>query len=185
MGCGVGRLPIGFLAEFGELPDYVGADIDRSSLHWCRKHIEASHPRARFVGLDVANARYNRGGKPIDDAFRLPWEPARFDAVFLYSVFSHMEADDIRTYLHEFRRLLRPGGGVFLTAFVEDGAPDVEVNPAGYGPLRWRGALHCVRYSAELFDDMVGQAGFSIVRADRGTETDGQSALYLRVRSVG
>jgi SAM-dependent methyltransferase len=185
IGCGVGRLPIGLLAELGEPADYVGADVDSTSVSWCRKHIEAHHPGARFVRLNVANARYNRRGRPIDEGFRLPWDSTRFDVIFLYSVFSHMRSKDVRAHLHEFRRLLEPGGGVFLTAFVETGVPDEEVNPSDYGPLHWRGALHCVRYSAERFERMVDEAGLSIARSEHGTETDGQSAFYLRVRSVG
>jgi SAM-dependent methyltransferase len=185
VGCGVGRLPIGLLAELGELGDYTGADVDDTSVHWCRTHIEAHHPNARFVRLDVANARYNRRGQPIDGSFRLPWDDGRFDVIFLYSVFSHMESEDVRAYLGEFRRLLRPDGGVFLTAFVEAGVPDIEVNPAGYGPLQWRGPLHCVRYSVAFLERMMSEAGFAIVANDHGTETDGQSAIYLRVRSVG
>jgi len=179
IGCGVGRLPIGLLAELGEPADYVGADVNKSSIGWCKKHIEAHHPGTRFTCLDVANARYNHRGQPIDESFRLPWEADRFDVIFLYSVFSHMERDDVRTYLRELHRLLRPGGGVFLTAFVEENVPDVDVNPPGYGPLKWSGALHCVRFSLDLFNNMADEAGLSTVRRDHGVETDGQSAMYL------
>lgn len=180
IGCGVGRLPIGLLAEFGEFTGYTGVDVDATSIHWCRTHIEARHPGMRFVHLDVANPRYNRNGQPITDAFRLPWESDEFDAIFLYSVFSHMEKDDVCAYLKEFRRVLRPQGGVFLTAFVESGVSDVAVNPPDYGPLRWRGALHCVRYSDSFFERLAGESGLEIVAEDHGTETDGQSAIYLR-----
>ena len=179
LGCGVGRLPIGLLAELGEPADYVGADVDETSVEWCRRHVEAHHPGARFVLLDVANARYNRRGRPIGEGFRLPWEDGRFDVIFLYSVFSHMQSADVGAYLREFRRLLRPDGGVFLTAFVEDGVPDEQVNPPDYGPLGWSGALHCVRFSREFFQRTVAAAGLSIAQLDHGVETDRQSAIYL------
>jgi SAM-dependent methyltransferase len=180
LGCGVGRLPIGMLAEFGEVGDYAGADVNRSSVEWCRRHLEAHHRGLSFTHLDVANERYNRRGRPVDGSFRLPWDSSRFDAIFLYSVFSHMCSDDVRAYLREFARLLRPGGGVFLTAFVEEGVPEEEVNPSDYGPLRWAGALHCVRFSLDFFTVMVEEAGLSMTRRDHGAETDGQSAIYLR-----
>lgn len=179
IGCGVGRLPIGLLAEFGELDDYVGVDVNKSSVEWCKRNIEANHPNVHFTHLDVANARYNKRGQPIGDSFQLPLDSDRFDAIFLYSVFSHMRTEEVRAYLREFRRLLKPGGGVFLTAFVEEDVPDMEVNPADYGPLKWSGALHCVRFSRPFFDRMVSEAGLSIVKSDHGVETDGQSAIYL------
>lgn len=181
VGCGVGRLPIGMLAEWGSPRDYVGVDVNRVSIEWCVRNLEARHPELRFVHLDVANERYNRGGRPIDDSFRLPFEADRFDAIFLYSVFSHMESDDVRTYLGEFRRLLRPGGGVLLTAFVEEGVPASEANPRDYGPLRWSGPLHCIRFSRQFFDEMVAETGLTVVSFEHGTETDGQSAICLRL----
>lgn len=184
LGCGVGRLPIGLLAEFGGLTDYVGADVNGVSVEWCKKHLEANYSNVRFTHLDVANARYNKRGRPIDDSFQLPWVSERFDIIFLYSVFSHMQSDDLRAYLREFRRLLRPGGGVFLTAFVEGGVPDMEVNPSDYGSLRWKGPLHCVRFSIEFFTGLVQEAGLVISHIDPGVETDGQSAIYL-LRDAG
>lgn len=71
---------------------------------------------------------------------------------------------------------------MFLTAFVEEDVSDMEVNPPGYGPLRWSGALHCVRFSLDFFNRMVAEAGLSIVKNDHGGETDGQSAIYGRRR---
>lgn len=181
IGCGVGRLPIGMLAEWGSPRDYVGVDVNGVSIEWCARNLEARHPELHFVHLDIANERYNRGGRPIDESFRLPFEPERFDAIFLYSVFSHMESDDVRAYLGEFRRLLRPGGGVLLTAFVEERVPDSESNPRDDGPLKWSGPLHCVRFSRGFFERMVTEAGLAIVSFEHGTETDGQSAIGLRI----
>lgn len=183
IGCGVGRLAIGLIAEFGEPSKYVGVDVNRTSVEWCQRNLQSRHPNLRFVHLDVANERYNRGGRPIDEAFSLPFETDRFDAIFLYSVFSHMETEDVSAYLREFRRLLRPEGGVFLTAFVEEGVPMMELNPEGYGPLRWTGPLHCVRFSRQHFGAMVAEAGLAVTDFEHGVETDGQSAICLGLGS--
>jgi hypothetical protein len=92
-----------------------------------------------------------------------------------------METPDIRAYLGEFQRLLSDEGRVFLTAFLEDGVPDMEINPPNYGtfPGEWDGALHCVRYRRAFFEQMVGEAGLSVERFDHGSDTDGQSAVVL------
>ena len=179
VGCGVGRLPIGLLAKSLDVAEYVGIDVDRRSIKWCGRHLQAAQPRFRFEHLDVANARYNKRGARLSQSFRLPLEAGRFDVIYLYSVFSHMESGDVQVYLREFRRLLKPSGGVYLTAFLEEGVPDVEVNPPGYGPLSWEGPLHCVRYSVDFFREMTEDAGLAISRIDHGTETDGQTAVCL------
>jgi SAM-dependent methyltransferase len=185
IGCGVGRFAIGLLAELGEVDDYTGLDVDASSIKWCRRHLEAHHAGLRFVHVDVENARYNKRGRPLDEAFRLPFEAERFDVIHLYSVFSHMESAEVRRYLEEFRRLLKPDGGVFLTAFLEPGVEEMEVNPPGYGPLEWKGALHCVRFSIDHFTRLVEDAGMTVARNDHGVEKDAQSAVYLRKAPAG
>lgn len=180
IGCGVGRLPIGLRAHFGLLSNYTGVDVDHGRIKWCRKHITGSN--VEFVFVDVANERYNPAGEPISEEFRLPLDDASFDAIYLYSVFSHMETPDVVAYLHEFRRLLAQGAMVFLTAFVEDNVEDMSVNPHGYGdfPGEWKGALHCVRYDRSFFEGLVRDAGLEIERVTHRSDTDGQSAVFIR-----
>jgi len=180
VGCGYGRLPIGLLAEFGSLDRYTGIDVAKPSIDWCIKYIATNHTGTRFVYVNAANARYQRRGRPIDDNFRLPFDDSSFDLIYLYSVFSHMETSDVRAYLHEFDRLLTPTGGVFLTAFVEDNVEDITINPRNYGPIAWQGALHCVRFNSSFFAGLVQDAQLTISQVDHGTETDGQSAIYLK-----
>jgi SAM-dependent methyltransferase len=184
IGCGVGRLPIGLRAHIGAMPHYTGVDVDRGCVLWCQRHIFG--PDVSFIHVDVANERYNPRGSTAGPGFRLPLHDSSFDVIYLYSVFSHMRAEDVRTYLSEFRRLLAPGGGVFLTAFVEDDVEDVAVNPSGYGtnPGEWSGALHCVRFGRGFFESLVSDAGLQIERFDHASDTDGQSAITLRARSA-
>jgi SAM-dependent methyltransferase len=178
VGCGPGRLPIGILRRVGEIAAYEGVDVDPAAVRWCRRHIEGEHATFRFRLLDVANSRYNPGGGADAAASRLPFEDASFDIVYLYSVFSHMLENDVRTYVREFRRVLAPGGKVFLTAFVEDDVPPVMENPPDY--LRpWSGPLHCVRYERAFFEGLAADAGLHVERFVHGEETDGQSAVYL------
>lgn len=71
-----------------------------------------------------------------------------------------------------------PNGQLFLTAFLEEGVPDVEENPVNY-LRRWSGPLHCVRYNREAFRQMAEAAGFRLDRLEPRAETDGQTAVYL------
>jgi SAM-dependent methyltransferase len=173
-GCGVGRLPIGMLAEFGETTGYEGVDVDEDCVRWCKRHIERRHPGFHFHRIDAANRRYNPEGRTGCD---LPFERQTFDVIYLYSVFSHMLVDDVNGYLQQFARILKPTGCVFLTAFVEEGVPDVSENPEGYR-MQWSGPLHCVRYKRSFFEDLLRRAGFRMKHFEYGRETDGQSAIY-------
>ncbi len=178
IGCGQGRLPIGILRVIGDL-DYVGIDVDGDSIGWCERHIERPHPSFRFVHLDVANERYNKRGNVITGDFRFDFPDKSFDIIYLFSVFSHMRQDNMRVYLSEFLRLLKAGGGVFFTTFVEEGVPPVSVNPDGYVFSKFSGPLHLVRYEKNHLFSVIDRAGFTVDRFSHGTEVDGQSAIYL------
>lgn len=180
VGCGVGRLAIGIISRLGELTKYRGIDVSEPAIEWCRRHLSAEHPGFQFVHIDVRNPRYNPAGREIQPGFELPFAEQEFDIIYLYSVFSHMTTADVRAYLREFRRVLAPGGRVFLTGFLEEKVPEMSVNPAGYR-RKWSGELHCVRYERGFFERLTREQGFGVERFEYGQETDGQSAMYLSV----
>ena len=183
IGCGPGRLPIGIIDRVGEIRSYHGLDVSRNSVAWCKKHIARRHPSYRFVHIDVVNSRYNEGGTIAQEKLRLPLDNNSADIIFLYSVFSHLKTNDVQAYLGEFARLLKPGGTLFLTAFVEPDVPPESENPPDYRGGNWDGPLHCVRFEEGFFRKLLAENGFEIVREEHGTETDGQSALYIHHRA--
>jgi SAM-dependent methyltransferase len=180
IGCGNGRLAIGLLHRLGEMHSYTGVDIAARSIDWCDRHIAREHRGMRFIHIDVANGRYNPAGTKLSDGYQLPLADGSADVIYLYSVFSHMQTEDVRIYLGEFARLLASGGGVFLTAFVEHDVDEMAVNPPDYGPIAWEGALHCVRFEHVFFERLVNEAGLRLERFDHRSDPDGQSAIYLR-----
>lgn len=177
--CGTGRLAIGIASALGSVREYRGVDVSETAIDWCARHITPFRPAFRFLWINARNERYNPHGKTIAAEFRLPFANTSFDVIHLYSVFSHMRSADVRTYMREFNRLLKPDGSVFLTAFVEEGVKDEEENPQGYH-MEWRGALHCIRFSLPFFTHLAEEAGLHIARHSHGTETDGQSAFVLQ-----
>lgn len=66
-----------------------------------------------YVGVDLLA---HRGGFPVcvGDAMRLPFPDAAFDGVFCVDAFEHIP--DGVAAAREFRRVLRPGGWMFLSA---------------------------------------------------------------------
>lgn len=178
IGCGFGRLAIGFLST-GDPISYVGIDVNNSAITWCEKYVSNHNSRFQFIHLNLQNNRYNPNGEPIDLKFKLPLDDKSVDAVYLYSVFSHMRQKDIKYYLRELNRVLVSSGNVFFTAFTESGVPIETVNPPGYQNIKWKDELHCVRYNHNFLLGLIKDSGFAVEKFEYGQETEGQSAFYL------
>ena len=183
VGCGVGRLAIGIIDRLGPIQAYRGTDVDPRYVRWCQKHIQHAHPTFQFVTIDVGNPRYNPGGPAVAGDFRHPFDDGSFEIVYLYSVFSHMETEQVRIYLRDFRRLLASNGRLFFTSFAEEGVPDLSINPKGYR-REWSGPLHCVRYRRGFLESLLQSSGFSVDQFDYATETDGQSAFACSLKDL-
>jgi cyclopropane fatty-acyl-phospholipid synthase-like methyltransferase len=176
-GCGAGRLAVGVREHFGRVADYHGVDIQPEVLGWAQENLTS--PGFRFTLVDVSNERYNPDGSPERT---LAAEPGSVDVFYAYSVFSHMNDEDTPAYLRLIHEALAPGGKAFVTAFVEEDVPGWEENPEGYGPLDWKGRLHCTRFARWHFEDHVNAARLAVSRFEYGQETDGQSLYVLRKR---
>ncbi len=176
-GCGAGRLAIGVREHYksGRIADYHGVDVQPDLISWARDNLTA--PGFRFTCVDVANERYNPAGLPERT---IAAEPGTVDVFYAYSVFSHMNDEDTPAYLRLIGEALSPSGSAFVTCFVEEGVPGWEENPENYGPLEWKGRLHCTRFSRRHFEDHVTDAGMAVDRFVYGRETDGQSLYVLR-----
>lgn len=180
IGSGLGRLATGLLAEYGDGVQYVGIDANRDFVRWCSEHIERQHPNFRFVHLDMANAMYNPAGTITGTDLRLPVADASADVVNLWGVFTNMVPEHVQAYVAEIARILRPRGKCFLTAIVEEGGPDVAINPPGFVPDGCDTPLAAVRYSKQWMFATFEQHG---LRVDEfryhGTMFPKQSEIYL------
>ena len=177
-GCGAGRLAVGVREHFasGRIEEYHGVDVQPDLIGWARENLTA--PGYRFTCVDVANERYNPAGLPERT---LATDPDSVDVLYAYSVFSHMNDEDTAAYLNLIGEALSGRGRAFLTCFVEEGVPAWEENPTGYGPLEWKGRLHCTRFGRQHFEAHVADAGLAVDRFVYGRETDGQSLYVLRL----
>jgi len=95
-GCGCGRI-LQCFARYADRCRLTGADVDDQAIAWCR----SSFDFASFAVLPKA---------PPSD-----FEPSRFDAVYAYSVFSHLPEALHLAWLEELRRIAKPGAVVVLT----------------------------------------------------------------------
>lgn len=104
-GCGLMVLPV---TENLTLPEYIypgryiGVDIDKKSIDWCRRNIR--YQNCIFLHVD---------GTGI-----LLFGNETFDVILVKSVFTHLLIDETITYLKEIKRLLKPGGKCLSTWFL-------------------------------------------------------------------
>jgi SAM-dependent methyltransferase len=173
VGCGVGRDAIQLTSVLDERGRYYGVDIIRPSIEWCQRNITARFPNFTFGYLDVLSPIHNPLGKLQVTDVRFSVPDASVDRILLQSVFTHMFRPDVVHYLHEFRRILKPGGKVFASLFVLDeetlaisrasGGPFRFEHP--YGPGTWINDLtypeSSVGYNLQALDEMLEQSGLT------------------------
>jgi len=121
IGSGIGRMAIP-LAKYLDTHDgsYYGFDIDKRGIKWCKANVATKYPHFHFKYVDIYNKYYNKKGKISAENFDFPYENEMFDFVFATSVFTHMAPDQVKNYLKEIKRVLKPNGKVFLTFFSLD-----------------------------------------------------------------
>jgi SAM-dependent methyltransferase len=119
VGCGLGRMAYmltGYLDPASSR--YEGFDIIGRLIAWAQSSFSPLHPNFHFQKVNIHNQLYNPGGTLGPSEFRFPYEDKSFDLVFLTSVFTHMFAPELRHYVDEIHRVLRPGRTVLMTCFL-------------------------------------------------------------------
>lgn len=145
IGCGGGRMAAALLYYLGEEQgSYVGFDVHKPSIEWCRKAIAPRHPRFDFQFVDLDNPIYNASRHSAAE-FVFPFAESTFDFAIATSLFTHMFMGEVANYLRQAFRVLRPGGALFCTAFLLTPSSVAEM-------LRNRGA---VKFPAEHQGSLV------------------------------
>jgi SAM-dependent methyltransferase len=94
-GCGCGRVARRWATVQG--PAFHGSDYNPALVAWCSEN------------LPFLNASVNRLDPP------LPYPDGRFDLIYALSVFTHLTEAQHHSWMHELRRVLRPGGLLIFT----------------------------------------------------------------------
>jgi SAM-dependent methyltransferase len=117
-GSGCGRIARQLIQQRPRPRRYVGIDLHRGMVEWCRRNLEPHAPGFRFEHHDVFHASFN----PTSAARTLPFdlEEDAFTLVNAISVFTHLTQDQTEHYLRETSRVLRPDGVINGTWFLFD-----------------------------------------------------------------
>jgi len=117
LGCGNGSLARALTTFLTPPGRYEGIDVNEATIAWLRQRY-ANYPNFQFTHANVYNRLYNAGGQMAPGDYRFPFADGTFDVVLLKSVFTHMPPKDVRTYMREVGRVLRPGGRAVITYFL-------------------------------------------------------------------
>jgi SAM-dependent methyltransferase len=172
-GCGTGRMAEPLTRYLSASGSYEGFDVVAEAIEWCRQNIAPRHPNFRFRHVDVLNRAYNPKGTLNPTEFEFPYEAGAFDFVFLTSVFTHMLPPEVRHYMSEIRRVLRPSGRCLMTFFLLN-EESLEAARSGRAKRRFarrgEGYFYDVRkspeeavaYPEEALLEMLEQAGLEL-----------------------
>jgi SAM-dependent methyltransferase len=132
VGCGLGRLALPLRRYLDENGRYEGFDVREEAVRWARRRVARRDRRLRFRHIDVFNGSYNPSGSVRPSELRFPYADGAFDLVVLFSIFTHMVADDLRHYLAQIARVLAPGGRSMATFRLMDRPETVTTPEAVY-----------------------------------------------------
>jgi len=187
LGCGSARL--GFAMSGWSAPGtYTGFDIDRDAIEACRANKRMRDAGCTFVLAELYNDMYNPEATVDASTFRLPFDDASFDVVFLGSVFTHLLEPEVRNYASEILRILKPGGRCACTAYLIDGPPPA-ANTAYHFDHEVEGAMvHdvamprlAVGYTSKQFDSYFDRSPRSVSYGEWRGGGQGQDMLvYVR-----
>lgn len=143
-GCGCGRV----IRRWAGISGVHGCDLSTEAIAWCRANL----PFARFA---------TNGLKPP-----LRYADESFDFVYALSVFTHLAEGQQKAWMHELRRVLRPGGLLLITIHGSGFADQLSASErarydAGDLVVRWEGmagsnmcsAFHPESYLRDSFSD--------------------------------
>jgi SAM-dependent methyltransferase len=167
-GCGVGRIMRHWKGIKG--PRFCGTDYNPRLVEWCRNN------------LKFAEFRTNTLDGPLS------YDPETFDLVYAFSVFTHLTEPLQRHWMGELRRILRPGGLLYLTAhgdFYLDKLNEEERRRFAAGELvvtdsERAGENVCAAYHPRAYVEGTLAEGFEVLEySPRGARGDSDHDAYL------
>ncbi len=119
-GCGKSAVSLRDFEYMGECfcGHYYGFDVDAGMVQWCRQNFDPQHFSFQRVGS--YSAVYNPAPPTTERPVLESCEDSSIDLVMSQSLFSHVLEQEVRGYVKESHRVLRPGGIMAMTFFCMD-----------------------------------------------------------------
>jgi SAM-dependent methyltransferase len=182
-GCGCGRVARQLLLQHPKPRRYIGIDLHRGMIDWCRANLTPVDPAFQFLHHDV----YSPAWAPRNTlrlAAPFPVGDGEFSLVIAHSVFTHLTKPQTEFYLGEIARVLAPGGVAYTSWFFFD-------NGSFPFPLEGPFALYTsetdfsqvVVFDRAWFLDTLRRIGLSVRRTELPSVPGHQWKVFLATRT--
>lgn len=181
IGSGLGRIayPLTFYLSNGQ---YVGLEIVKQSVDFCAQHVAPlAKARFDFLHVDIHNEFYNPASEKRLADYVFP-ELGEFDVVFMSSVCTHLNDQELDIYLDKAAQWTRRGGDFWATFFLIDSSVECQLaeyrsetslpfDLSSQGPdyyLDSRRSTVAVAYRTDYIRSLYSAHGFSLKSLDLG-----------------
>jgi SAM-dependent methyltransferase len=184
IGCGCGRFAH-HMRDFSYQDTlftgkYIGVDIDEEMLAWCRGNFDEQ--RFEFLHSSHASKSYKQSGSG-SAVYGIPVADGAADFVFSRSLFTHLLEPELKNYLVESERILKPGGKIVMSFFSLDYPPPTYGGRHTFSHPMGNAAVEslavpeaAVAYREAFLLDLAREIGFSqgevVGRDPRGWQRD-------------
>lgn len=127
IGSGIGRTAIALTKYLDSSAIYKGFDVVKLGVDWCNSKIAQDFKNFEFKYVPLFNDLYNTSHLHAKD-FKFPYKDNTFTKVFSFSVFTHMQIDEIQNYFKEINRVLSSDGLAFSTFFLYDDTNEAHIS---------------------------------------------------------
>jgi len=127
IGSGIGRTAIALTEYLQPNGSYKGFDVVKLGVDWCNSKIGKDFPYFEFKYVPLFNDLYNTSALKAED-FVFPYDKDSFNKIFTFSVFTHMQINEIQNYFKEINRVLKSDGFVLSTFFLYDDANENHIS---------------------------------------------------------
>ncbi|MEB3342773.1 MAG: glycosyltransferase [Okeania sp.] len=104
IGCGIGNIAYGLSYYLKSPGRYAGFDFSEELISWAQQNITTEKPHFKF--------------SRIDSDLQLPDDEKSFDFVFINARFTQVGGSEVRNYLEQVYRVLKPGGRLLFNCFL-------------------------------------------------------------------
>lgn len=127
IGSGIGRTAIALTGYLDQNGSYEGFDVVERGVQWCNSGIHKENTNFNFKYVPLFNDLYNTATLKATE-FIFPYADNSIDVAFSFSVFTHMQIEEIQHYFNQVYRVLKPGGVCFSTFFLYDEASEAFIS---------------------------------------------------------
>ncbi|MCB1614691.1 MAG: methyltransferase domain-containing protein [Pseudomonadales bacterium] len=113
VGCGT-RFSSALLNHRVPVGSYTGVDVNSDIITFLQENATPLDVRFQYYHWDVRNSMYNTDGEPMREQQGLP-APGKYDVIWLFSVFTHLNPEDAAAMLFLLRRHVSESGSLVFT----------------------------------------------------------------------